>query len=169
MKNFTSDTRLSPEELAKFASLIKIDKATGCHVWQGIKNARGHAVWGLKLGGVATASRLILEHVQGPVPRGSVVFMSCGRRDCVRVEHARVGSYGEACRNSVAHGGAMRSKKHGSNNPASKLTESKVLEIRSLEGKKSMNQIAREFLVSHRTIQQILKREAWAHVAEVTS
>jgi hypothetical protein len=57
------------------------------------------------------------------------------------------------------------SAKRGPNNKASKLTESNVIQIRSLHvGGQSKRSIAKQFGVCKTTIQCIINRETWRHI-----
>lgn len=53
---------------------------------------------------------------------------------------------------------------HGDRNAATKLTQEKVQEIRSLKGLKSQQAIADTFGVSQTLVSAILRREIWAHI-----
>ena len=57
------------------------------------------------------------------------------------------------------------SAKKGSSNKSSKLTESNVIQIRSLHGNgQSARSIAKQFGVVKTTIQYIINRETWRHI-----
>ena len=86
---------------------------------------------------------------------------TCGRASCCNHKHIRWATPMENNADKKLHGTSQR----GAINGNSKLTETKVLEIKELL-KKSLPQceIARLFSVSQKTIWMILHGKSWSHV-----
>ena len=105
------------------------------------------------------AHRLAWEKVNGPIPEGFLVLHSCDNRSCVNVKHLFLGTHAD---NSRDMAGKMRST-IGSRNPASRLTEYDVRNIRALLSMGHMQcTIAKEYGVSRSAISMIATGMTWA-------
>ena len=58
----------------------------------------------------------------------------------------------------------MNLNRKGELNPTSKLKETDVIEIRSLKGKLTENQLAKKYNVASCTIHKVIHRQTWKHV-----
>jgi hypothetical protein len=103
---------------------------------------------------------VVCEITNGPKPsQNHVASHICGkgRLACVNPNHLRWQTRAEDCADKVIHGTTNR----GSRNGKSILTKESVLEIRSLEGKFSRKEIAKQFGVHKNTINDIMHRRRW--------
>lgn len=84
---------------------------------------------------------------------------SCGNGHlgCCNPNHLRWASVSQNMLDKIAHGTDPRGEKHGS----AKLSNSQVLEIRSLKGKVPQSQIASRFGVSKTCVSQIMTGTRW--------
>lgn len=91
------------------------------------------------------AHRWMYELIKGKPPFKSELDHLCRNRSCINPEHLQAVSHQENCR-------------RGYN---AKLTETKVVEIKKLFGKKSQRQIALIYGVSRATIGYIFQGKRW--------
>lgn len=105
--------------------------------------------------------RLVVEAFIGPCPEGLQVTHNDGDPSNPRLENIRYTTAADNNMDKVAHG----TQQYGEKNPASKLTDDSVREIRSAlaSGESKMSQ-ARHYGVSHKTIRNIANGIIWTHV-----
>ena len=105
--------------------------------------------------------KLVAEAFLGPCPEGMEVAHNDGDPRNPRLENLRYATRSDNNRDKVKHGTHQK----GIRNPASKLTEEDVREIRAAlaDGQSKMSQ-ARRFNVSHKTIRNIANNLIWGHV-----
>lgn len=92
-----------------------------------------------------------------------VVMHLCDNPPCYRLDHLRLGTDAENMNDARSKGRLAR----GEASPHARLTESQVVEIRSLyaAGGLTHRQLGDRFNVSHNVIGKIIRFEDWAHVA----
>ncbi len=135
----------------------------GCWVWQQLSD-NGYAVfdWAYKH---MRLSRVMYHLTQGRPPGKAMVCHTCDNRACVNPDHFFLGNHKINYEDSVSKGRHV----HGERHPASKLTEEQVREIlRDIKPYcrgKNGSDFARKFGVTPRTINQVVCRETWTHVA----
>jgi hypothetical protein len=106
---------------------------------------------------------LVLETFVGPRPPGFHACHTNGVRHDNRLENLRWDSPTANLADRVAHG-TMPSRL-GENNPCSKLTTEKVLQIRYLrERGATLDELSEQFGVHRGYISQICRRERWSHI-----
>lgn len=71
--------------------LSKVNKTSGCWLWQGATNPDGYGRFRLN-GRIEYAHRVSHRLFKGPVPDGAQVMHKCDVRSCVRPAHIRAGS-----------------------------------------------------------------------------
>lgn len=107
---------------------------------------------------------LVAENFIGPRPAGSVVRHINGTRTDNRVTNFAYGTAIENEADKASHGTKIEGTKHHSN----KLTESQVAEIRQRyiprDKLNSLHAIGREYGISAKTVERIVKRRIWKHV-----
>lgn len=165
--------------LARFWS--RVDKSPGqgphgqCWTWIGSCDSRGYGQLSVD-GHSAVASQLgwIIQH--GRIPDGLWVLHQCDNRKCVRCLY--LGTPADNVRDAEARGQAIhpRGLEHGRytkpeatcrgvSHPKAKLDAVRVIEIRQRATTVSISQLAREYGLSRTSIQRIITREHWRHVA----
>lgn len=107
--------------------------------------------------------RLTWEIFNGKIPFGKDLLHSCDVRNCVRLEHLRIGSHQENMRDMVSRGrqGVSRGEKHGN----AKLKDEDIPVIRFLyENAVSQTTIGDMFGVTQSTIHMIVSGKYWRHI-----
>lgn len=134
----------------------------GCWEWQAVTH-RGYGLFRLKHGApMLRAHRVSYEWAYGPVPLGMYVLHACDNKRCVNPAHLRAGTQRMNMQDARERGLLLR----GEAKASAKLTESDVAEIRMRAQRgESMNSLSRAFGVSGPTIQSIVHRRKWRHVA----
>lgn len=160
--------------------LAKVDKCgpltpklggTRCWQWTGGSRKTGYGSFKLKFsGGVEwSAHRASWILFRGSIPDGLYVLHRCDNPLCVNPDHLFTGTQLDNVHDMLAKN---RSNYTGPRNPhtgeqhhQSVLTESNVIEIRSLsDSGVSQRRIAQMFLVSQYTIWAIINRKKWRHI-----
>ena len=131
-----------------------------CIISPHYKDRDGYARKGYK-GKVYTHHRLVYALHNGidlDNMKGLVVMHTCDNPPCINLDHLRLGTNQDNSNDKIAknrHAKGIDCKK-------SKLTESKVLEIRA--SSLSLRKLAKDYEVSFITIYQIKKRTTWTHI-----
>jgi hypothetical protein len=123
-------------------------------------------------GRVLGAHRWVWEQVNGPIPDGLEVCHTCDNPGCVRPSHLWLGTHSDNIRDGYAKGRMHGNRKNhvsGERHHQAKLTSPQVLEIRRrCDAGEVHLRLAREFGVSHVTIDRIAKRTIWRSLPEET-
>jgi HNH endonuclease len=84
----------------------RILRGPGCWNWTGARDGSGYPLVSWRAGGRVTmhASRFIWESANGPIPAGLNVLHSCDNPACVRLDHLRLGTQADNCRESAIKG-----------------------------------------------------------------
>lgn len=111
-----------------------------------------------------SAARLVWMHFNGPIPYGRVVVQIDGDRRNISAGNLMLVSEGRAMTLAHRHGRLRRAV--GAANAATKLDESKVraIRLRRMDNARLVD-IAREFGISISTVDQVVTRRTWRHVA----
>lgn len=109
------------------------------------------------------AHRVAYEVHTGPIPDGLCVCHHCDTPACINPDHLFVGTDAENTADKVAKGRARGWDSSGERNPAAKLSESKVAEIRALlaAGGLSRAAIGRCYGVSQQLVSAIASNRVW--------
>lgn len=147
--------------LELIAELVKlIPDGDACLEWPRGRYANGYGVYRAN-GKNHKVHREAYRLVHGPIPEGLIIRHSCDNPACFRPSHLLVGTHSDnAIDRESRH---RRTILRGSQKPESKLTESQVLEIRSIKNLTHV-QIGLRFGVCRQTIEDILHRRIWRHV-----
>jgi hypothetical protein len=135
---------------------------SGCWEWTGYCAPFGHGRYRQR-----EAHRVAFERSRGPIPAGMHVCHTCDNPPCVNPDHLWLGTNADNTRDMVAKGRSFKwnGQRAGAANPFAKLTPEKVVEIRSLRGKRvKIAEIAKRFGVAQGTISSILSGRTWASV-----
>lgn len=139
---------------------IAIDPHTGCWLWQRHCNNKGYAKLTVNGRGVY-AHRLAYELTHGAIPDGLNVLHNCPGGDnpaCINPDHLFLGTQQDNMQDCSRKGRSRTPNVafFGERNPAAKLTDGQVDEIRSLlEQGRTQREIAAHFGISQSNVSQI--------------
>lgn len=136
-----------------------------CWAWKGSVSAHGYG----RLGGGPVGSPTIYAHVLSwethagqKKPGGMEVRHRCDNPPCTNPRHLHLGTHAQNMHDSVVRDRHAR----GSRNGHAVLTESDVIDIRTLRGMGARGiDLAEAFGVSPPTVSEIVNRLAWRHVS----
>lgn len=148
--------RKSPDFWGRLASRGK----TGCMEWTGGTNPRGYGRLRYH-GKVWQAHRLAYTLTKGEIPDGMYVCHTCDNPSCCNPEHLFLGDQHANMADMKAKGRMW--DRRGSSNGSSKLTPTKVRNIRKLRAMGvSRKEIAAKYGVTYPTIVNIETGKTWA-------
>ena len=154
----------------RFAAKAKTS-ADGCKFWTGAIQRNGYGAFkidGRKIDAHVAAWRI--ANGGKPVPVGKLIRHLCNCRQCVNVDHLRLGTHSENMLDAHANGlGEFMPR--GEEVWNSVLTESLVKQIWKLHrpGKVGASQIAKKLNLHASTVAGVLKRRTWVHLAPPTT
>lgn len=114
-----------------------------------------------------SAHRFVCQLAHGNPPnRKSVAAHSCNVSKCCNPRHLRWASQKENIDDQIVHGTRNRNRRKGEDLPSSKLTESDVIDIRTLyaTGWVTQRELGKAFGVSAFVVSCAVRRETWKHV-----
>lgn len=90
----------------KFAGRVRVDEASGCHVWTGDHTSSGYGVVRVDGVGRVGAHRLAYTLENGPIPDGMLVLHRCDNPACVNASggHLFTGTAADNVRDKVSKG-----------------------------------------------------------------
>lgn len=156
--------------------LERINKTDACWLWTG-ETSYGYGT--LNQDGSTKgilAHRFSYKHFVGPIPDGLCVLHRCDNPPCVRPDHLFTGTRGDNNRDMAAKGRnrwtadfltADKNRVKGSKHHNAKLTDRKILSIRSRRKMGGiLADLSRKYGVGISTISRICRHEAWKHIGE---
>lgn len=148
-------------ERDKIRFWAKVDRSGECWTWKADLDRDGYGRFSV-LHIMKKASRVAWSIEYGSIPEGLNVCHRCDNRACVNPSHLFLGTQSDNISDMHKKG---RKSEAGESNGNAKLTERKVVEIRtlSLSGLSSYA-LAKQFSVTPTTIQAIVRRKRWTHV-----
>ena len=139
---------------------------TPCREWTGYISTAGYGRTHVN-GQKVYVHRLTWTQTYGPIPDGLWVLHRCDNRRCYEPTHLFLGTHEDNMRDMAAkkrshsHGGL-----HGERNPAAKLTEEDVREIRRHYANGStVGELQSLYGMSHFAIYRIVTGKGWRKVA----
>ncbi len=151
--------------------LAKVNKTETCWLWTGARHgsAKQGSYGNMRLGAKGgTAHRVSYEIYKGPIPDGMQVCHTCDVRLCVNPEHLFLGSATENMKDCIKKDRfSFPPIRIGINNPAAKLTEKQVREIKiRLETpyRGIITRLAQSYGVDRKTIPNIKNNIIWKHI-----
>jgi group I intron endonuclease len=165
------DYELAKEKEIEFISIYKrkSDGGTLCNITTGGDGVKGivHTEEARKKMGAPNKGKVISEWHRQRISEfhtGKIVSMETRQKMSDKISGEKNHAYGKTASEETKE--KMRtSAKRGSNNKASKLTESNVIQIRNLHASgKGQRSIAKQFGVCKNTIRCIINRETWRYI-----
>ena len=135
---------------------------TGCKIWPKSKRPNGYSytTYKKKQYGVHRLSYIFFK---GPIEKGKYICHSCDHRQCVEPSHLWAGT----CKDNMEDCKRKKRTLYGEKGTAAKLTEEKVIEIRSLRKKKiTLKELSKKFNVHFSTIWDICNYKSWKHLGD---
>lgn len=133
-----------------------------CLLYLGGNNGKGYGVIGDEQRRSRYVHRVMYEHAVGPIPAHAEVCHRCDVRNCVRPEHLYLGTHQDNVADCVGKG----RHKRGEMEPHAKLTVNKVRDIRArVASGERRRDLATEYGVCVQTIDFVITRKRWKHVA----
>jgi len=161
--------------IERFWSKVDCRSENECWPWR-----RGKSYPQFRIGKkLVRGNRFAMEITAGVIPNGLQVLHLCDNPKCVNPRHLFLGTNDDNIRDKVnknrqrcGTGRRHGSKTHperisrGSNQPAAKLTETNVPEIRRIyaTGRYSQAEIGKKFAVDQSIVSEVVNRKIWKHV-----
>lgn len=135
----------------------------GCWLYTGGSNGRGYGVIGVnRPRGSAYVHRLMYAWAKGPIPEDCEIAHTCDVRNCVRPSHLVAMDH----RGNVADMVSKKRQARGERSGLNKVTEEQVREIRRRVAAGELRRLlAVEYGLSVSSIDNIVNRTRWAHIA----
>lgn len=92
---------------------------------------------------------------------GFVVRHLCDNPPCVNVDHLEIGTYVDNMQDKIMRGRCAVNK--GESNPAAKLTDQQVLDIRARSRERQLD-VAAEYGITRTLVSLIQSRKRWPHL-----
>lgn len=165
-------TLREPEKLRAKLLSKSSSVAHGCRLWKGApiqKTGYGRISVGSR--GDGSRKSLLAHRASylafiGPIPNGMFVCHRCDTPSCINPDHLFLGTPGDNMQDKVSKGRHLSLQ--GEKNPAAKLSDGNVTEIRSLLSTgRNVTSIARQFGVSHQLVSQIRQGRIWKRLADL--
>jgi hypothetical protein len=153
----------------------KVEKTETCWLWTGCRNSQGYGQIYIKSNTHAWAHRVSYELTYGSIPNGLCVCHRCDNPQCVNPAHLFLGTIADNNRDMAAKGRMWLQRRPqdvaGERNPAAKLCESQVAEIRRrfAQGGITRTALAREYGVHKGTVGRIISGSYWTDATESTA
>jgi len=159
-------TRKASPVKERILSNIEIVTESGCWIWRLEVNNWGYGKIKIK-GRTVSAHRASYSEFIGGIPDKLCVLHRCDVPSCVNPDHLFLGTHQDNSDDRGRKGrakGAIKRERHGEANPNAKLTEKKVLEIRS--SKEPSDILAKKYNVSSGYISEIKAGKKWSYLNE---
>lgn len=138
----------------------KVDRSGGdnaCWIWKGHRNHKNYGIahWNKK---TERAHRVAWILSYGEIPGGLWVLHKCDNPTCVNPKHLFLGTSQDNVNDRTRKNHSAHNAWFGEKNPACKLSDKQVAEIRQryAGGKESQNKLAKAFQVSQGLVWRII-------------
>jgi len=151
----------------RLLSKVEFDTNGGCWLWSGAINPAGYGV--VQIGrseGARLAHRASYKEFVGEIGNLHVCH-KCDVRRCINPNHLWLGTRKENMQDAKNKGRTRGPRLVGSSNPASKLTEENVLDIRDAckdAPRGTQRRQAEKYGMSEAVISAVVGRRRWTHV-----
>lgn len=143
----------------RFHEGYKINKKTGCWLWQGYIGIRKRGRM-LVNGKYQSVHRISYQLHHGLIPKGKCICHTCDIEHCVNPNHLWAGTQKE----NIADCVKKKRNNIGERNSRSKLTEHSIRLIRLAYPETNGPTLATRFGVHLQTIYRIVHRHNWKHI-----
>lgn len=145
--------------------LSYVDFTDSCWLWKGYKSGFGHGSFWLGDGQKTGAHRYAWMHYKGEIPKDIFVLHKCDVPNCVNPEHLFLGTPDDNMKDMAKKGRGRGPNASGELNPRSKLSNSKVQEIRKLYKPRTegldQKSLAEKYGISKSQISNIVSFKRW--------
>lgn len=148
----------------KFWGLVYPEPNTGCWLWAGRHDAKGYGRGHFHNRTIQLAHRYAYLLWYGVLPNDLCVLHKCDNPACVNPYHLYLGDQRQ---NNIDRDSRKRQKtKHGTEHKLAKLTDSQVVEIRTIYNPKQYpsRKLAKMYGVSQRKVLDIVTNKSWRHL-----
>ena len=153
---------ITDAEKERFLSKIPAPNERGCMEWKACRNSKGYGQFGID-GRMRVATRIAYTLAKGQIPEGMLVCHTCDNPPCCNPDHLFIGSPKDNQSDKAIKGRCA--PQAGSMNHYARLTESDVIQIRSMrESGSPVADLAHRFNVHQTTISKIVTRATWNHI-----
>ena len=152
--------------MLKLDFIKNISSQDSCVIWPFKKDKDGYG-W-FSSNGQKRAHRVSYCVHKGIISDGLHVLHKCDNPSCVNPSHLFLGTHKQNMEDMIEKGRSHHLNMDyidntGSNHPKSLITESQVLEIRSIKGI-SQKEIGRIYGISRQAVSDIVRRVNWSHI-----
>lgn len=158
----TKDDLQIPKLLNRFIKKINFKGQNDCWEWTSSILKNGYGTFYYK-GKRIYAHRFAYVLFIKPIPDRKLICHTCDNPSCVNYKHLFLGTNQDNVNDRNQKGKVSKGEKH----PNSKLTESQVIEIKKAllkPYKGQINDLAKKYNVSIRTIENIKYSKTWNHI-----
>ena len=151
----------------RFWDKVKILGPDECWEWQASTDSHGYGCFGIGIGSrkIEKSSRVAWMHCKGPIPKGLHVLHDCDNPPCCNPKHLFLGTQSDNMTDCSKKGRLRIPHYKGSKNPASKLTEESVSNIKAkLRLGFTLRKLAQEYRVHITAISHIKQGRNWSHI-----
>jgi hypothetical protein len=147
------------DTLERILEKVVTNPTTGCEEWTGLTNPKGYGI--INAGKTVRTHRMryILERGD---PGDLILRHTCDNPRCCNLNHLIPGTRADNNKDMVERGRHGRSSLPGERNPAAKLTQEQVLDIRA--DRRSTVELAKVYGVSQSLMSMIKSRQVWKHI-----
>lgn len=136
---------------------------SGCWEWNGGRT--GQAYGAVRIGSrQVKVHRASYRHFNGPLPQGLVVRHKCDNPPCMNPDHLELGTHRDNMRDRDLRGRGVQHQ--GSRNPAAKITEQDVRDIRKEYARGVLTQamLGEVYGLTQSSVGEIVLRKTWGGV-----
>ena len=160
---------LSPQDILRFWSKVRIRQSEKCWPWMAGSLSNGYGWFALhgRPRQMRVAHRVAWVIAKGSLPTDICVCHHCDNRLCCNPSHLFLGTQADNIRDALEKGRLRQPGFCGEQNGNSRLTKEKVRKIRAeyAIGNISQRALATKNGVCQRTINMIIHNKTWVHIS----